>query len=144
MKRGDQMKERSYWICITNSENFDIIRTKKVWGVKSYYKKQIEQVNTGDNLIFYIIGQKLGGIFVATSECYYDGKSIFRGGTFPHQIKIKPEILPDSPIDFTPELRENLSFINNKRKWMAYFRRAMLLINDEDFGVIVDYIKKHM
>nr|MDO8080354.1 EVE domain-containing protein [Candidatus Freyarchaeota archaeon] len=42
----------NYWLCLTNAENWEVVKNKKVWGVIDRYKNKISQVKPGDILIF--------------------------------------------------------------------------------------------
>lgn len=53
------MEERKSWICTVNSENFDVIRKKKVWGVAPHHKKQIEQVTLETSSSSILLGKSL-------------------------------------------------------------------------------------
>ena len=135
----------AYWICVVNDENWAIVRSQHVWGVSKRWERVINQVREGDLLIFYVIPKRLGGIFEVISKPYYDDSEIFypvkdREENFPYRVKLKPILLPKEPIDFTP-LVPRLSFIKNKQRWSAPFRRAMFRISKEDFRIIEEYLK---
>ncbi len=34
----------NYWLCILNSENWEIVKNKKIWGVTARHKNKISQV----------------------------------------------------------------------------------------------------
>ena len=72
---------------------------------------------------------------------FYPVKS--RDEVFEYRVKVEPVLLPKEPIDFTP-LVERLSFIKNKQRWSAPFRRAMFKISEEDYKVIEEEVKKHL
>jgi len=135
----------AYWICVVNDENWAVVRSQHVWGVSKLWGKTINQVREGDLLIFYVIPKRLGGVFEVISKPYYDNSEIFypvkdREEKFPYRVKLKPILLPREPIDFTP-LVPRLSFIKNKQRWSAPFRRAMFKISEEDFRIIEEYLK---
>lgn len=139
----------TYWLCITNSENWEVIRKENVWGVADRHKNTISKVNLGDKLVIYGIQEKIGddrilepriyGIFEVISKVYRDAKKIFksrRGELYPNRVKIKPIKIPDNPIEFKPII-EKLEFIKNKKKWNTHlFGRAMREIPEKDFKTI--------
>ena len=135
----------AYWICVITYENWAIVRSQHVWGVSKRWEKVINQIREGDLLAFYVIPKSLGGIFEVISKPYYDESELFypvkdRKERFPYRIKLKPILLPKEPIDFT-QLVPKLSFIKNKQRWSAPFRRAMFEISEEDFKVIEEYLR---
>ena len=138
----------SKWICVTSYENWLVVLNKYIWGVSIRWEKHIQRVKPGDLLVFYIIPKSIGGIFEAMSEPYYDESPIFypvktREEKFPYRIKLKPILVPKELLDFTP-LVEKLTFIKNKQRWSAPFRRAMFQINEEDYKIIENYIITHL
>ena len=103
-------------------------------------------VRPGDLLVFYVIPKRVGGVFRAVSEPYIDREPIFipvksRDEVFEYRVKVEPLLLPEEPIDFTP-LVKRLSFIKNKKRWSAPFRRAMLKISKEDYVIIEKEIRR--
>jgi len=138
----------AYWLCITNSQNWEVIRKENVWGVSDRHKNTISRVKLGDKLLMYGIQEKTAekilepriyGIFEATSNVYREGKKIFKsksGETYPNRIKIKPVTIPDSPLEFKP-LIEKMNFIKNKKRWNTHlFGRAMREIPEKDYKTI--------
>lgn len=137
----------AYWLCITNSDNWKVIKKENIWGVADRYKNTIARVRKGDVLIIYgiqekkddkIIEPRIYGIFKAESEVFRDSKRIFKtkDEIYPNRIKISPERIPTKPIKFKP-LIEKLKFIKNKKKWNTHlFGRAMREIDDEDYKTI--------
>lgn len=146
----------NYWICITNEENWNIVRNKKVWGVSERHKNQISRVKPGDVLVFYVKQErgekgvkpsKIVGIFEATSKPFKDDSKIFSpvgfgDERFPHRVKLKPLIVPEEPLEFKP-LIPKLRFIRNKDKWSGHLMgKAMREIPKEDYEVIKSAICK--
>ncbi len=137
-----------YWLCITNRENWEIIKKHNIWGVSERHKNTIMRVKKGDKLIFYIkqkiYGKKkhpsvIAGIYEAISEPYRDETEIFEGGTYPWRVKIKPVRLGE--VNFK-DLIPKLSFIKNKKRWSGHLMgRAMIKIPEEDYHIIESMLK---
>lgn len=136
----------NYWLCVTNEENWDVVRKKKVWGVPRANKRLIESVKRGDLLVFYVSPKSIRGIFEAVSEPYEDDKRIFSSGKFgkseifPHRVKVKPVAIAKKPLPFD-DLIPKLKFITNKKMWTGHLRRAMRRIPEEDYKLILDCIR---
>jgi len=138
----------AYWICVTNEENWRVIKARGIWGVSERRKRELMSVKPGDLLVFYVIPKRIGGVFRAVLEPYVDREPIFfpvksRDEVFEYRVRIEPALLPKEPIDFTP-LVEKLSFIKNKKRWSAPLRRAMFKISRKDYEIIEEEIRRHL
>jgi predicted RNA-binding protein len=133
----------NYWLCITNAENWEVAKNRKVWGVNDRHKNKISQVKPGDILIFYITkSHEVGGIMKADSEPYMSTEKIFSptgfasGEIFPNRVKLKSQIIVDKPINFK-ELVPKLKFIKNKKFWAGSLQgKATRLIPKEDYETV--------
>jgi predicted RNA-binding protein len=139
----------TYWLCVTNEENWRVVKEKNVWGVAERFKSAIQRVKPGDKLIFYVMQTKkdkevvpsrIVGIYEVISEPYRDSTKIFKAygseSTFPYRVKLKPAKIFDKPL-FFKELVPKLSFIRNKQRWSGSLRRAMVEIPEKDYNIIV-------
>lgn len=135
------------WLCMTREENWNVIRSKRIWGVAEKDKKRLERVNVGDFLVFYvkqkrkkdeIVGAKITSIFKAVSAPFFSQERIFASyliELFPWRIKIQPEVTPKEPVEFQ-KLIPKLRFIKNKKNWGAHLQVVMRAIPEEDFNLI--------
>ncbi|MBC7113454.1 MAG: EVE domain-containing protein [Candidatus Methanomethyliales bacterium] len=137
----------NYWLCVTNEDNWKVVRKHKVWGVpEKRGRHQIEAVKPGDFLVFYVIPKRFGGIFKAVSESFESREKIFywadfgREEIFPFRVKLEPVIVPDNPL-FFDELVKKLSFTRGLKRWSIRLRRAMFKISPKDFEVIRSYVE---
>jgi len=139
------------WLCITNEENWKIVKEKNIWGVPERHKNTIAKVKPGDKLLIYLKQERdkdkvvEPGIVAVydTSEVFKDGKKIFKSPPgmgneiFPLRIKLKPVKIFSTPIDFK-SLIPRLKFIKNKQKWVGHIQgKAMREIPEEDFKLIM-------
>ena len=137
-----------YWLCITNEENWRVVKEKLIWGVSDRYERRISGVSKGDILVFYVKPKRIGGIFKAASGPYKDKSRIFSSEgfrpeeVFPNRVRLEPLLVPDEPIPFEP-LVPKLSFIKNKTKWTGHLRGAMRSIPEEDYEIIRAEVEKH-
>ena len=141
----------SYWLCITNEENWKVIREKNIWGVPERHKNTIAKVKPGDKLLIYLKQErdkdeikepKIAAVYEAVSEVFKDSSRIFKtpkgmgNETFPLRIKLKPVKIFDKPVEFKP-LIPKLKFITNKQKWSGHLMgKAMREIPEEDYYLI--------
>ena len=138
----------TYWLCITNRDNWNVIKKRKIWGVPKRHKNTIAKVKPGDKLLIYvkqerkdkqILEPKIVGIYEVVNEPYEDSKRIFKSPphlneTYPLRVKIKPVKLGE--VDFK-QLIPRLKFITNKKKWSGHLMgKAMREIPEEDYKLI--------
>lgn len=135
---GYYVMEMKHWLCVTNEDNWKIIKKKRIWGVPKRRKRTIIQVKLGDHLIFYIKHGKIGGIFKAISEPFESKEKIFKPikkEIFPNRIKLEKVLIPKMRVDFK-KLIPRLSFIRNKISWGFYMWSAIRMISKEDYKTI--------
>ena len=137
-----------YWLCVTNEENWQKVKEKKVWGVPAKRgKRQIETVKRGDCLVFYVMPKRIGGIFEATSEPFESSKKIFswaefgRPEIFPYRVRLEPVRLPNEPVH-VETLIDKLSFTRGRKRWSILLRRAVLEISEEDYRLILNSMSR--
>ena len=142
----------THWLCITNEENWKIIKEKNIWGVAERHKNTISRVKPGDKLLIYVKQERrkdeiteprIVGAYEVASEIFKDAKRIFKtprgmgSESFPYRIKLKPLKIFTKPVDFK-SLIPKLKFITNKRKWSGHLMgKAMRKIPDEDYQFII-------
>lgn len=139
-----------YWLCITNSENWEVTRSKLVWGVSDRHRRTLARVKKGDFLVFYKVMEASGdeihppqvvGAFRAASNPFYDAKPVFKGDLYPHRVRVEPYVVPEKPVNFR-DLIPKLEFIKNKRRWHTHlFGRAMRQIPERDFELILEALR---
>ncbi|MFA4640042.1 EVE domain-containing protein [Pyrococcus kukulkanii] len=136
-----------YWLCITNRDNWEIIKEKNVWGVPRRHENTMKKIKPGDKLVIYVkqetkkgevLEPMIVGIFEVVSEPYTDSTRIFKahtpGETYPIRVKIRP--LKIGEVKFKP-LIPKLKFIKNKKKWSGHLMgKAMREIPEEDYRLI--------
>ena len=141
----------TYWLCITNEENWKVIRERNIWGVPERHKNTIVRVKPGDKLVIYlkrervkdkVVEPRIVAVYEAVSEVFRDSSRIFKtpkgmgNETFPLRIKLKPVKIFEKPVEFKP-LIPKLKFITNKKKWSGHLMgKAMREIPEEDFKLI--------
>ena len=145
----------NYWLCITNEENWKVVKAKNIWGVPEGHKKQLNEVEIGDFFVFYLKGEKvkdvrlpprISGIFKVVSKPFKDENKIFSSvgfkndEIFSHRVKLDPLIIKNK--EFKPFIPK-LTFIKNKKKWQGHIQgKAMRSIPKEDFKLIMKDLSK--
>ena len=137
------------WLAISNSTNWEIIKTTKIWGVSKRHKNAIDKVMLKDKIIVYSQIRKgnnrspeITGIYEVISPVYEDSTKIFippknwGDESFPFRVKLKPIKIFKIPILFE-SLIEKLNFITNKKNWGGHLQgKAMRMIPEEDYETI--------
>lgn len=149
-------EEKNYWLCIGNSENWNIVKEQKIWGVSERHRNILEKVKEGDFLVFYTIMGKRGeqtiqpqirGIYKASSKPFIERTRIFkspekREELFPHRVKLEPVYVPENSAQFRKLIPE-MEFITNKKRWNTHlFGRAMRNIPKKDFETIFSALQE--
>jgi len=139
----------SYWVCVTNKENWEIVKREKTWGVSRKNQKLLEKTEIGDFLVFYVKTNKLGGIFKIISKPFESEEEIFgsaglvQSKIYPYRVKLDPMIIPKEPIPFEG-LIPRLGFIVNKEQWGSYLRKAMIRVRRESYEVMRQSLKREL
>jgi len=137
----------AYWLCITTGENWEVIRSRNVWGVPERHRNTIARVKKGDRLLIYlkqerkedgVEGPRIVAEYEASSEVFRDYSRIFKSPKgmgneiFPFRIKIAPVEIFRVPVEFKP-LIPKLEFIKNKKKWTGHLMgKAMREIGEKE------------
>ncbi|MDH5462037.1 MAG: EVE domain-containing protein [Candidatus Bathyarchaeota archaeon] len=137
-----------YWLCVTDEDNWQAIKEKKVWGVPAKRgKRQMEAVERGDCLVIYVKPKRIGGIFEAASEPYESSEKVFswaefgKPEIFPYRVRLKPVRVPNEPVH-VGTLMDKLSFTKGIKRWGIFLRRAMFEISEKDYGLILSLIAR--
>jgi len=136
-----------YWLCVTNQENWEVIREKNIWGVEERHRNAISKVRPGDRLLIYVMGSKkdnellpprIVAAYEAVSEVFTDPSRRFKEKLYPLRIRLRPIAVFSKPLDFR-ELVPKLGFIRNKRMWVGHIRgKAMREIPGGDFETVLE------
>jgi predicted RNA-binding protein len=136
-----------YWLCVTNQENWEVIKERNIWGVEERHRNTISKVKPGDRLLIYVMGTKkddeslsprIVAVYEAVSEVFIDSSRLFKGKVYPLRIRLRPIAIFPKPLDFR-ELVPRLGFVKNKRFWVGHIRgKAMREIPKGDFETVLE------
>ena len=143
----------TYWIVVGSEENMRIAEERgfDIFGFKSTRRREVEQMEPGDKLIFYLTKiMKFGGLAEVTSGYFEDHEKVFRSDKkpkedYPWRVNVKPEIVltPDQYLD----VREIAPTMQYTKKWPAEhwrlaFQGNLHQIPEEDFQTLVGLMKQ--
>ncbi len=138
-----------YWLIVTSPENFKLDREKvgfKLQGVPHRYRKQVQGMEVGDRVVYYIMKlHKFGATATVTGEYFQDKSRIWtdEDELWPSRRASKPDIvLNDDELIDAKRLIADLKFIEKKERWGVYFQGSIRAIPEEDFRLIESEMKK--
>jgi predicted RNA-binding protein len=141
----------SYWIYVTNSDNWAVTKKTNILAASARYKNALSKVKKGDKCLVYVkseiiarekIEPKIVAQYEIASTVFEDNKKIFVAPpllpheTFDFRIRLKPLGVFSTPVEFKP-LIQRLSFISNKKHWTGSIRgSAIVKIPKSDYDLI--------
>lgn len=138
----------NYWLIVTSPENFTHDREKlgfKLQGIPHRYRKQVQKMQIGDRVVYYIMKiQKFGATATITGDYFEDNSKIWVDDNemWPARRHSEPNIvLNDDELIDTKKLVPHLRFIENKEKWGVHFQGSIKTIPEEDFRLIESEMK---
>jgi len=138
-----------YWLIVTSPENFKYDRENtgfKVQGLSLRFRAQVQKMNIGDKVVLYIMkSQKFGAIAKIVGEYYEDNTKVWLDDEemWPARRKQEPEIvLQDDELIDAKRLINDLTFVQRKEHWGAYFQGSIKQIPEDDFKLIESEMKK--
>jgi len=143
----------SYWLCIVNEDNWNVIKQKNVWGVAERHRNIMDRGKPGDKLLIYLKQEKVAderkpprivAVYEAASKVFRVSSRIFKtpkgmgNETFLLRIKLKSIKIFDEPMEFKP-LIPRLKFITNKRRWSEHLMgKTIRKILKEDYYLLIE------
>ena len=138
-----------YWLVVTSAENFKHDRENlgfSLQGIPMRYKRQVQKMNLGDKVVYYIMGlQKFGAIARITGEYVEDHSKVWINDDekWPARRPSEQEIsLQDDELIDAKKLVPDLSFIEKKDRWGVYLQGSIREIPEEDFRLIESEMRK--
>ena len=136
-----------YWVSVLSLNNYKLEKKSNDFqiGVKESVK-EVKNVKKGDYVIYYIGGgvSKFLGIFIATSDYFYDDSRVWKDDVYPRRAKLKPILLAENTDECVSAeiIKEQLDFITNKDSWGMSFIRPIRTISKKDFDFIKNELEK--
>jgi len=139
----------SKWLVTISEDNFQIALKEGLIGVSHRWRKPLEEMKEGDNIIFYIGKKKVGrggpnssvsefaGLAEVASPVFVGKERIWHSKeteTFPYRRRIK--FLPAATRVKALKICHSLEFIRNPDYWMLYFLTAIRKLSDADYETI--------
>ena len=143
------------WILTGSLENFriNVERGFDVIGFKERRRRQAEEFEPGDEIVFYVTGvQAFGGIARAKSEMFEDRDRIWPGKKgkpeiYPWRVEAEPVlVLPEH--DFVPA-EELVTELEHVRKWPLdhwhlAFQGQLRTVSDADAALLRDRLSSNL
>lgn len=145
------MAEAKTWVLTGSPENFAATREHgfKVIGAKEGRRRMAEQIEAGDEIVFYLTRvQAFGGIIRVTGEMYEDREKIWPGK--PGKVDPYPWRFPTEPVEVLAEDEwvpavEVVGELEHAAKWPAEhwhlaFQGQLRTVGDHDAQLLRDRI----
>ena len=107
----------TYWLCVTNEENWEVIKRNNIWGVPKARRKTLQKVEKGDKLVIYLKEERIEGelrpsrivaVYEVSSKPFEDASRTLLG-EYPYRVRIKPIKIFKKPVEFRPLSRSSTS-----------------------------------
>jgi predicted RNA-binding protein len=138
-----------YWMVVTSPANFKFDRENlkfKMQGLPLRVKKSVHRMQKGDRVVYYIMGlQRFGATAIITGDYMEDSTKLWtdENEMWPARRPSEPDIvLDDDELVDAKKLISNLTFIEKKENWGAYFQGSVRQIPEEDFKLIESEMRK--
>ena len=138
-----------YWLVVTSPENFKIDREKlgfNMQGIPLRYRKQVQSMNVGDRVVYYIMTlQRFGATATITGDYIEQHTKLWSNDDemWPARRPSKPDlVLQDDEFIDAKKLVPDLSYIQKKERWGVYFQGSIRQMPEEDFRLIESEMKK--
>ncbi len=141
------------WILTGSLDNFRATREHgfRVIGAKEKRRRIAEQIEPGDEIVFYVTGvQAFAGIVRVTGEMCEDRSRIWPGkpsspDPYPWRFETEPETILDEE-DFVPAV-ELAGRLEHVRKWPAQhwqlaFQGQLRIVSDADARLLGESIRE--
>lgn len=110
----------THWMLVNSRENFERSRKRgfDIAGMKLRWRKAAGEVQPGDTVFFYVIGEKvIAGEAQVTGEAYFDESPVWKCDkpteSYPWRFPIEPTVIPDAPLPIT----DFIEYYEYARKW---------------------------
>lgn len=129
------------WLCITNWNNWGIIKKEKVYGFNEQNKHYYDDLKIGDKVIIYVIPKRIGGLYKILNV-NYKGNVQLPDGNYPYRIALKENLVPKELLDVTARTIGNLSIFKNSIRWGSVLMgRSILKLKRDDYSRVKRLIK---
>ena len=137
------------WLVVISEDNFQIALENELIGVSERWRKPLEVMQEGDNIVFYISKKKVGkggphscvsefrGLAEVTGPLFLDKERIWHSKgdeIFSCRRKIR-FVSADAKVKVS-DISGSLEFIKNPDYWMLYFLTVIRKISDADYKII--------
>lgn len=141
------------WILTGSPENFEATREHgfKVIGMKEMRRNMAEQIEPGDEIVFYLTRVKaFGGIVRVTGEMYEDRTKIWPGkpgkvDPYPWRFETEPVlVLDDDAWVPAEELAPQLEHVRKwpLEHWTLAFQGQLRIVSDADSRLLTERLRE--
>ncbi len=142
---------KSYWMVVTNPENFQIARERQfdMVGLQAHHRRKVQRMEPGDRVLLYIAHQRcFGATTTVTVSMVEDHSPVWKpegGSDLPFRVGIRPEVVldPSQYID-ADQLAPRLDYTRRwvPELWFLAFQDSLHLISKYDFNLVEEEMRK--
>jgi len=135
----------SFWITITNDENWGIIKEKGVYAFKK--QSDFSKLAEHDIIVIYVKGSKIAGAF-SILKLEETQELIFHNKEYKYKLYLKKEVVPNNFLELKNgkrlnELIPQLELFKYAKKWGAVLMgKSLLKITEKDYELIKKSLKE--
>ena len=140
------------WVLTGSLDNFRATREHgfRLIGAKEKRRGMAEQIDPGDEIVFYVTGvQAFGGIVRVTGEMYEDRTKVWPGkpgkaDAYPWRFPAAPEIVLDEA-DYVPaeSLLGRLEHLDKwpREHWKLAFQGQIRAVSESDADALLEHLR---
>jgi predicted RNA-binding protein len=141
--------EQSYWLFSVTPENWKIMRSNKIWAVRT--KNIAEKVKRGDYVVLYVAHTKafcsviqIAGDWIQSVKPYWVDEIEENKVMYPFKANVN---LIQEGLARISEMVPKVSFVTNKKNWGVYVQgtpaNCRRPLPERDYQIIVDAMKSN-
>ncbi len=151
-RRKRPARSAQYWMVVSSPENFRKTREHgfSVQGVKSRHRKRVEQMRSGDRLLFYVTGRMAFTATCTLTSAMFEEHNLLwrstrRDEDYPWRVRMRPDaILEDAEWLLAKEIAYRLDYVRKwpPEHWTLAFQGHLHQLPQKDFKLIEDEFRR--
>jgi hypothetical protein len=128
----------THWLAVTTPENWERCKATKTWGVKKGQEATLSRAAEGDDLVIYVVGLNLAGLFKITEGLFTSQERIWEDDVYPYRVRFEDHVVPPEPVSIRQFF---YSFFPNVSP-AGYFRTAFRELPDDEFELFREFLER--
>jgi len=147
-KASKGSRQAQYWMVVSSPENFRKSQQLgfSVQGIKSRHRRRVEQMRSGDRLLYYVTGRMAFSATVTLTSSMFEERSLIwrsarRDEVYPWRIRIRADQVLQEPVwILARELAYRMEYVRKwpPEHWTLAFQGHLHQLPQKDFKLIED------